>query len=258
MGDLLQCQNLRVKRGDRCILHGINLTLAAGQMVGVIGPNGSGKSTLLRALSGEWECEGSVRVMDSPAGQLTVKELARRRAVMPQHHSFPFAYLVDDVVRMGRFCWSSSAQEDDLIVSIAMERTDTVELRYREVTGLSGGEGARVTFARVLAQDTPLVLLDEPTAAFDIAHQERTMSQCRRLADGGSAVLVIVHDIELAAAYCHRLVLLHRGRVEAAGTPREVLTDERLSRVYGWPIKVDSDRETIRITPVRDLHIVRG
>ncbi|MDY5136198.1 ABC transporter ATP-binding protein, partial [Actinotignum sanguinis] len=129
---------------------------------------------------------------------------------------------------------------DAAIIDAALHAADVTHLQDRDVTRLSGGEQARVTFARVLAQRAGVVLLDEPTAALDISHQQRLLELCRRLAAGGHTVVAVLHDIQLAGALCDDVVLLRHGRVEAAGTPRQVLTSELLTRVYDWPIRVET------------------
>lgn len=235
----LHARGVRFSYGQREILRGVDLDVDYGEIVGILGPNGTGKSTLLGVLTGDLEpAAGEVILHGASIRELSRIELARARSVMPQANDFPFSYLVHDVVMMGRAPWGSSEDENERIVDAAMERTDVAHMQDREITRLSGGEAARVTLARVVAQDSRVVFLDEPTAALDIAHQERTMAMCRQMARGGDAVVAVMHDIQLAAAYCDRIVIMKDGGVAAVGTPDEVITPEILSDVYGWPIDV--------------------
>lgn len=235
----LTASNIDFSYGEKKILHSTSIEVLPGQVVGLLGPNGTGKSTLLGVLSGDLDAtSGSVELFGRPLTSYGRKELAQTRSVMPQASEFPFAYLVRDIVAMGRSCWSGSDNEDRTIIEDAMSSTDVWDMADRDVTRLSGGEKARVTLARVIAQKARLVFLDEPTAALDISHQERTMEMCGQMADEGCAVVAVMHDIQLAAAYCDAIALMSGGRIVAYGKPREVLTTEALSEVYGWPISV--------------------
>ncbi|OKL47117.1 ABC transporter ATP-binding protein [Boudabousia liubingyangii] len=237
----LSAQNLRFAYGDKEILAGLDLEIKAGQVLGLLGPNGAGKSTLLGVLCRDLNAtSGQVLLNQKPLASYPQKELARQRAVMPQKSEFPFAYLARDIVAMGRNCWENTekAALNETLIDRAMAETEVTHLAERDITHLSGGEQARVTLARVLAQDTPIVFLDEPTAALDISHQQRTMQSCRNLAAQGAAVVAVMHDLQLAAAYCDQLCLLSEGKIIALGTPKEVLQSDRLSEVYEWPIRV--------------------
>ncbi len=263
----LVAEHLSFAYGTHRVLHDVSITAQPGRVLGVLGPNGTGKSTLLSLLAGDLAptC-GQVRIGETSVSSLSWRELARMRAVMPQNSTFPFAYLVRDLVAMGLGSGngagrgngtaqgngaagaSASTQNgagtaraaDAAIIDAALRAADVTHLQDRDVTRLSGGEQARVTFARVLAQRAGVVLLDEPTAALDISHQQRLLELCRRLAAGGHTVVAVLHDIQLAGALCDDVVLLRHGRVEAAGTPRQVLSSELLTRVYEWPIRVET------------------
>lgn len=234
----LSARGLTFSYGANPILTGVDLNVHVGEIVGILGPNGTGKSTLLGVLTGDLSLQGGeVTIGGKSLADYSRIELARTRSVMPQTSEFPFSYLVYDVVKMGRAAWGTSEAADHELVTKAMELTDVVDMQDREITRLSGGEAARVTLARVYAQDARLVFLDEPTAALDISHQERTMQLCRDMAHGGDAVIAVMHDIQLAAAYCDRIALMKDGGIVACGSPMEVLTTERLSYVYEWPIR---------------------
>lgn len=249
----LRARGLEFAYGTHQILKGVDIDVHAGEIVGILGPNGTGKSTLLGVLSGDLAMQGGeVSIGGKSLGDYSRIELAQTRSVMPQTSEFPFSYLVYDVVNMGRAAWGTSDAEDHEIVTKAMERTDVVHMQDREITRLSGGEAARVTLARVYAQDARLVFLDEPTAALDISHQERTMQLCRDMARDGDAVVAVMHDIQLAAAYCDRIALMKGGLIVACGSASEVLTTERLSEVYEWPIRVHMfDDDSFAILPQR-------
>ena len=156
---------------------------------------------------------------------------------MPQEHGVRFAFSVEEVVAMGRLPHPPDPRVDDAQVEAAIDAAELQALRLREVQQLSGGESARTTFARVLAQDTPLLLLDEPTAALDLRHQERTLRSVRACAEAGACVIVVLHDLNLAAGYADRIVLLEQGRVAADGT-LQVLTEDNLQRVYQQDVVV--------------------
>jgi len=229
-----------VVRGQ-ALLHDVDISVVAGRVTAIIGPNGAGKSTLLGVLAGDIEATtGSVRVDGDPLGSIAVAELARRRSVLLQQSGVAFSYTVREVVTMGRSIWrgSDDADLDEQIIAESLDQTDTVHLADRDVTTLSGGEQARAALSRVLAQRSPTVLLDEPTAALDIAHQERVLELAGSLARAGGAVAIVLHDLDAAATHADHVVILVDGRVVAAGTPAEVMTSEILSRVYSHPIDV--------------------
>lgn len=243
-------EDISFSYGSTQILHQVSLEVKFGEVVGLLGPNGTGKSTLVGVMSGDLTPSGGrVTYLGKDLVDYGRKELAQTRSVMPQHTDFPFSYLAHDIVAMGRHCWDSQPALDNEIITRSMEKTDVVHLADREVTRLSGGEKARVTFARVLTQEAAVVFLDEPTAALDIAHQERTMQICRELAAAGHAVIAVMHDLQLAGSYCDRIALLEKGGVAAYGTPTEVLTSTLLSRVYQWPLEVATVAGRIVILP---------
>ncbi|WP_328428183.1 heme ABC transporter ATP-binding protein [Streptomyces sp. NBC_00443] len=252
---LAEAENLHVRLGARTVLHGVSVTVRAGEVLALVGPNGAGKSTLLSALAADLPAaKGVVRIHGRPAGDWSAPELALRRAVLPQSASLSFPFTVEEVVRMGRAPWAAVHPDgDDRAVAEAMAATEVTEFAVRPFSALSGGERARVAFARVLAQRAPLLLLDEPTAALDLKHQELVLRLCRERARAGDAVVVVLHDLGLAAAHAHRVAILRAGRVAADGPPAEVFSDRLLSEVYDQPVEVLPHPRTgeVLVTPRR-------
>ncbi|MDP2774898.1 MAG: heme ABC transporter ATP-binding protein [Nocardioides sp.] len=250
----LVARDVGVQLGGAGILDGVDLTVGVGEVVALVGPNGAGKSTLLAVLSGDIEpARGRVTLDGVPLGEHSARALARRRAVLLQHQGLAFGFRVEEVVRMGRSPWHRSDREDDddRVVAESLERADVTGLAHRHFPTLSGGEQGRTSFARVLAQETPIVLLDEPTAALDIRHQEALLSVAREAARGGASVVVVLHDLSLAAAYADRVCLLSKGRVRADGAPAAVLTPALLSEVYEHPVDVIDHAGSLVVIPVR-------
>ncbi|GAA4921975.1 heme ABC transporter ATP-binding protein [Streptomyces coeruleoprunus] len=236
-----RARGVRLRRGARVVLDGADLDVRAGEVLVLVGPNGAGKSTLLAALAGDLPCdEGEVRVAGRPVGSWTPAELALRRAVLPQSASVAFPFRAEEVVRMGRAPWAGTEGRgrDDEAVAAALAATEAEAFAGRAFPSLSGGERARVALARVLAQGAPLLLLDEPTAALDLRHQELVGRVCRERAAAGDGVVAVLHDLGLAAAYADRVAVLHEGRVVADGPPAQVLDAALLGRVYRQPVEV--------------------
>ncbi|MGW6600050.1 heme ABC transporter ATP-binding protein [Streptomyces sp. NPDC055036] len=238
---LAEVRGLHVRLGQREVLRDVGLDARAGEVLALVGPNGAGKSTLLAALAADLRPDrGEIRIAGRPAHDWSAPELALRRAVLPQAAVLSFPFPVAEVVRMGRAPWAGTAREDEdeAAVAGAMAATETTEFAARPFSALSGGERARVALARVLAQRAPLLLLDEPTAALDLRHQELVLRVCRERAAAGDAVVVVLHDLGLAAAHADRTAVLHDGAVAAVGPPAEIFRDELLSRVYRQPVEV--------------------
>ncbi|MET9318646.1 heme ABC transporter ATP-binding protein [Streptomyces sp. NPDC003038] len=238
---LAETADLHVRLGQREVLRGIDLTARAGEVLALVGPNGAGKSTLLAALAADLPAaSGEIRIDGRAVGEWSAPDLALRRSVLPQAATLSFPFPVEEVVRMGRAPWAGTAlaDADEEAVAAAMAATEVTEFAARPFSALSGGERARVALARVLAQRAPLLLLDEPTAALDLRHQELVLRICRERAAAGDAVVVVLHDLGLAAAYADRAAVLHEGRIAAAGPPAEVFEEEMLSRVYRQPVEV--------------------
>jgi iron complex transport system ATP-binding protein len=240
----LDIHSLSVKYGDRLALENISLTLRAGETTAVVGPNGAGKSTLIRAISGVTPvCAGGIRLDGIPLEQLDATQRARRMAVVPQARHLPGGYTVYQTVLLGRtphLNWFGQANRSDRQqVLQAIRRTQLEDLADRMVGELSGGEQQRVLLARALAQNSPILLLDEPTTYLDLRHQMDFLNLVQNLAaEQGLAVLITLHDLNLAARYAGTVALLASGRLAALGTAQEVLTAEMLSQVYGVPVQV--------------------
>jgi len=239
-GPVLAAEGLTLRVADTILVDGINLTVSPGEILGLVGPNGAGKTSLLRMLAGEVEpTSGSVTLDGVPLAAWRPRDLARRRALLPQHTLLQFAFRALDVVLLGRYPHRDSSAEEDLETARrAMEGTDTSRLAARIYPTLSGGEQTRVSFARVLAQETPLVMLDEPTTSLDLRHQELVMGLLRSLADEGAAVVAVLHDLNLAARYADRVALMSQGRLAALAATREVLRADLLTEVYQHPVVV--------------------
>lgn len=236
---VLELRAVSLLRGTRRVLDGVDLRLQAGTLTALVGPNGAGKSSLLALLAGDIAPDaGKALLYGRALTQWPVRELALQRAVMAQDHAVRFAFSVREVVAMGRLPHPPDPVADARRVAEALAEVDVTELAARDVQSLSGGEAARASLARALVQCTPVLLLDEPTAALDLRHQERTLRSARERARQGVCVVVVLHDLNLAAAYADRIVMLADGRIAADGMPRDVLTRDVIGRVYAQPVQV--------------------
>lgn len=221
------------------VLADIGFEVRDGETFGIIGPNGSGKSTLLKLLSGvETPQDGGIRFGGRPLGGYSRKELARRMAVLEQEPLPAVGFTVREVVEMGRYPHQSwfgdEPGETDRLIDGIVAKLDLTELAERTLEHLSGGEKQRVALAKVMAQDPELLMLDEPTTYLDIGRQIQLLDRIKEWQRSAKlTVVAVLHDLNLAALYCDRLLLLHRGRIVGIGTPEEILTPERLAGVYG-------------------------
>lgn len=238
------------------VLQGVSMTVPRGSFYAVLGPNGSGKSTLLRALLGLLRpTSGEAHLAGQSAWTWKPRDRARRVGVVPQSESFPFPLSAEDLVSMGRYPHlpplRSPSREDRRIVRDAMDRCDVLDLASRMVDTLSGGELQRVRIARALAQEPEILVLDEPTASLDLAHEMEILELLKGIVQRGRTVLMSTHHLDLAARYSQRVLLLDRGSVAAEGSPEDVMTEETLERVFGWPVAVTRDplSGTPRVTP---------
>lgn len=240
---------VRYPGADRSALDGVSMTVPEATLYAVLGPNGSGKSTLMRALLGVLRpVSGVARVEGRPVESWPRRELARAVGALPQGEGVTFPITVRDFVAMGRYphlgALGAEGPSDRSAVRDALERCDVAELVERDVTALSGGELQRVRIARALAQEPRALVLDEPTAALDVRHRMGILHLLRESADRGLAVVLITHDLDLAARFADRVLLLDRGRVAAEGSVAAVFRKEILERVYGWPLAVAPDPTT--------------
>jgi iron complex transport system ATP-binding protein len=228
---------------ERPALDGLDLSMAAGELVGVVGPNGGGKTTLVRAILGLSPLQRGTVVLDGrPLAAWRRDELAQFAALVPQREDSAFSWRVEEMVAFGRYArlgpLAAMSRDDHRAVDRALERCDITALRSRPVEALSGGEWQRVRIARALAQEPRLLILDEPTASLDLGHEMGLFELVRRLVREGLGALVITHHLDLAARYADRMLLLDRGRLLATGAPALVMTPELLSRVFQWPVTV--------------------
>jgi iron complex transport system ATP-binding protein len=239
---LLTARAVGVTLRHRPVLRGVDLDLRPGEVLGLIGPNGAGKTTLLRALAGLVPTGGEIRLEGRPLTDHTPAERARRIGFLPQDGGVAWALPVEALVALGRIPhtgpFRAFNEADRAAVARALETLELQPLRQRPVTELSGGERARALLARVLAGEPRLLLADEPVAGLDPAHQLRVMQELRRLASGGTAVVVVLHDLTLAARFCDRLLLVERGRTLLEGAPLEVLRAPEAGRAYGVRLTV--------------------
>ena len=245
--------------GPTPVVHDVSLIASPGEMVGLIGPNGSGKTTLIRAASrGLRPSSGRVLAEGVDPYSVTPKQAARLVAVVPQEVAPSFSYSALEVVLMGRSPylspWGAGTPEDWASARKAMEAADVGHLSARPLEELSGGERQRVILAQALAQDAPILLLDEPTTHLDLRHVVETLALVRSLADAeGKAVVAIFHDLNLASACCDRIYALDSGRVVASGPPEEVVTGALLLEVFGIQAEVSPNpmtgRPTVAISP---------
>jgi iron complex transport system ATP-binding protein len=236
--------------GSRRLVDRVSLRARAGELLAIAGPNGAGKSTLLRLLAGDLEPhKGEVRLLGRPLRAYRLRELARLRAVMPQDTVLAFPYTVRELVELGRY-----RRADEHAVAAALRAADIAGLATRRWPTLSGGEQGRTTLARVLAQDTPILLLDEPTSSLDIAHQERVLSLAAGLARDGRTVIAVLHDLNLAALHADRIALMRDGELVACAQPWQALEPELLRHVFQTRVSViphpDTDRPLVVARPL--------
>jgi len=229
--------------GSSVLVDSVSISAVPGQVVAILGPNGAGKSTLLGLLSGELPPDsGMVLYSNTDIAEMSNADRSLQRAMFSQRIPVDVPFTARAVVELGRFPHrhdrSLSPQQDTSIVNEALAITDTEQFSDRIYATLSGGERTRVALARVLAQDTPLVLLDEPTTALDVYHRERVMNIIRNSADNGRTIVAVLHDLNAAAAYADTLVVMADGKVMAAGSVDDVLEPELLSDVYKQPMAV--------------------
>lgn len=258
---VLAAEEVTVRIGGRVLLDAVSVDVRAGEVLALVGPNGAGKSTLLGVLAGDTEPESGRTVLDgTDLRRWRLGDLARRRALLTQANSVAFPFTVREVVAMGRAPWAGHDEydDDDAVIDESLAATDTTHLQGRTFPTLSGGENARVSLSRALAQRAGVLLLDEPTAAVDLRHQESVLQLARSVADAGGAVVVVLHDLALAAAWSDRLVMISGGRIRAEGTPEQVLTAELIAEVYQQPVLIHRHPVTDDLLVTPDRRVVRA
>ncbi|RJG47491.1 heme ABC transporter ATP-binding protein [Motilimonas pumila] len=242
----LEVRNLSFSIAEKDLVQQANLTVKQGQFTALLGPNGAGKSSLLKLICGDLTSAQSsqkVKIFGHSRQQWPARELAQHLAVLPQHSQLSFAFSVTEVVSLGALSLALPQNALLQLVHQSMQQTGVAHLAERAYPTLSGGEKQRVHLARVLTQlahagRQGLLLLDEPTSALDLAQQHKVLRLCRKLAQQGVAIVVVLHDLNLAAQYSDQIVLMNNGKIVASGTPTEVMTADTVSATYGWPVKV--------------------
>lgn len=255
MSAVLEVVDLSFKINVHITLRIGRFELHPGQFHVLLGANGAGKSTLLSLISGQRKPDsGEVKLCGQNIAELTSKQQARSRAVLTQEHGSVFRFSSEEVVAMGRYPWAGTerSQEDTAVIASVMEQYEINPLAERSVDVLSGGEKARVAMGRITAQATPVMLLDEPTAALDLKHQLSLLSSVKSFTEKGGSALVIVHDINRALEFADMVSFLHEGRIIASGAPAETVTPHIIEKTYGVPVDVRPHPITgnISVTPL--------
>jgi len=253
----LVLSDLSARYNGTPVIRNVGFRSEPGELVGLIGANGAGKTTLLRAAADLMPFTGSATLDDRPIADWPRRDLARRLAYLAQGHDAHWPMPVEDVVGLGRLphlaFLGQLSETDNAAIARAMEKTETTAFAHRNVMTLSAGERARVMLARALAVEAPLLLADEPIAALDPYHQLHIMEVLQAEAAAGGAVVVVLHDLTLAARFCDRLVLLGDGQIVADGTPDMVLTDKNLAGAYRISVQQGGGGETRYVVPWRRL-----
>ncbi|MBP9569202.1 MAG: heme ABC transporter ATP-binding protein [Aeromonadaceae bacterium] len=233
----LTITDLTLQLGPRSLFDRFALSLRTGELTVLLGPNGCGKSTLLKAITGEIATQAKISLFGTPRTRWPAQQLAQRLVVLPQSSTLSFDFLAREVVELGRLPWRTAPAINRQRVEHCMRELDVWELRDAPYLHLSGGERQRIHFARVLAQlDTSqpgVMLLDEPTSALDPGHQHQTLQLAQTQARAGHAVLIVLHDLNLASRYADRVLLMQQGQLLADGSPRDTMTAQLLHRLYG-------------------------
>lgn len=249
---MLALEHVGVTLGRRAVVANVSAAFAPGTLTGIVGPNGAGKSTLARAMLALVPATGRVTLDGDDVAAMPRAALARRIAYLPQGQTLHWPLTVERLVGLGRLPhlapMSKIGAADADAIARAMVRADVAGLRNRIATELSGGERARVLFARALAVEAPALIADEPLASLDPGHQIDVMELMRAEADAGALVIAVLHDLTMAARYCDRLLLIDEGAIVADGAPADVLTPDLLRRVYGIDARVESGGDWPTVT----------
>ena len=249
---IIELKNLSIGYGNKSVLQDVNAKINKGEIVGIIGCNGAGKSTLLKTIRGLLPKQsGEILYFGRKLESFSEKELAREVAYLQQNG---FGYTGKDIVLAGRYpymkWWKGESISDEELALKCMEYTGTKELAERPVNEVSGGQKQRILLAKVLAQQTPILFLDEPTTGLDMVYQEEIFRFSKALAKMGKTILMVVHELNLAAKYCSRIILLGEGTVIADGRPDNVFTEKILSKAYNAPVRVIRSHNTNEIIEI--------
>ena len=252
---IIELKNLSIGYGNKSVLQDVNAKINKGEIVGIIGCNGAGKSTLLKTIRGLLPKQsGEILYFGRKLESFSEKELAREVAYLQQNVEVGFGYTGKDIVLAGRFpymkWWKGESISDEELALKCMEYTGTKELAERPVNEVSGGQKQRILLAKVLAQQTPILFLDEPTTGLDMVYQEEIFRFSQALAEMGKTILMVVHELNLAAKYCSRIILLGEGTVIADGRPDNVFTEKILSKAYNAPVRVIRSHNTNEIIEI--------
>ena len=242
---LLDIKKIRVNLDGFTVLEDVSFSLEKGEIVGLVGPNGAGKTTILKVLTGVLkQPAGKIEIFEKMHGEFSPQALARRLGYLPQETEIHWPVTAERVVALGRIPflmpWEDLSDADEKIIEGAMRATDTLHLRGRRVDHLAGGEKALVMIARLLAGEPEVLLLDEPVQGLDPSHALQVMELLRNVAETGRGVLVVLHDLALASRFCHRILLLDKGRIVASGRPEEVFSPQNLKTSYHIEAKYGS------------------
>ena len=240
---VIELKNLSIGYGPKKVVGDVNTKIYKGDLVGIVGCNGAGKSTLLKTIRGLLPMQsGEVLYFNKPLADYDDKELARNIAYLQQQVELGFGYTGRDVVLAGRYpfmkWWESETEDDEKLAMACMDYTGTLDLADRALTEVSGGQKQRILWAKVLAQQTPILFLDEPTTGLDMVYQEELFRFAKQLVNMGKTILMVVHELNFAAKYCNRIMLLGEQHILADDVPEKVFTEELLSRAYHAKIKV--------------------
>ena len=252
---IIELKNLSIGYGNKSVLQDVNAKINKGEIVGIIGCNGAGKSTLLNMIGGLLPKQsGEILYFGRKLESFSEKELAREVAYLQQNVEVGFGYTGKDIVLAGRYpymkWWKGESISDEELALKCMEYTGTKELAERPVNEVSGGQKQRILLAKVLAQQTPILFLDEPTTGLDMVYQEEIFRFSQALAEMGKTILMVVHELNLAAKYCSRIILLGEGTVIADGRPDNVFTEKILSKAYNAPVRVIRSHNTNEIIEI--------
>ena len=243
METVIAVNDLSAGYQNKSILNNVSFSVKRGEMIGIIGPNGAGKSTLLKTIRGLLpKQKGRIVLFETDIDALSERDFARNVAYLQQHVDVSFGYTGKELVMAGRYpyleWWQGESADDETIVRQCMEYTGVWDLADTSVEQVSGGQKQRILLAKVLAQKTPILFLDEPTTGLDIVYQEEIFRFCETLCKAGKTVIMVAHELNLAAKFCNRLLLVANGGILADGSPEEVLDAGHLSIAYNVPVKV--------------------